>query len=236
MAYMKRAYRSKRRVRLPNATGSKGYARPIQRLRRRGKIPPIPSRVFEETLKVSDLTLNADGATTTNGQVWAISFDSIPQWLDYKALYTQFKILSMKYTFMPIYNSFECNQALYNNGAGGQFNTVPKMAWCIQDSTNCPVPTQEIDVLSQNDCKQINFTKPVKVTVYNPQPETFIATSGAGNVGYDKKAWLDIDQAHSVFHNGIQTYVTAPVSVGLPIPSTIGRVYCKVKFALRDTR
>lgn len=211
---------------------SKGSSMP---LRMRRQIPALPQRVFTETLKVSDITLNADGTSTTNGQVWSISFDSIPQWTDYQKLYTQFKILSMKYTYLPIYDSFECNQGLYNQGAGGTFNTVPKLCWAVQNSTNCPTPTSEMDILTQNDCKQLNFDRPVKIRVNYPQPETFIGSS-VGNVGYDKKAWLDIDQGHGVFHNGIQTYTTTPVSVGLPMGATIGRVYCKITFALRDTR
>lgn len=228
-------------ARKPRAAGKrqrkvKASGGPVAALRMRRKIPALPTRVFTETLEVSDLLLNADGVTTQPGQVWNIAFNSIPQWKDYQALYTQFKILAMKFTYMPIYNSYEVNQSLVNQGSGGTYQTVPQFSFAIQDSTNCPAPVNQLDVLAQNDCRSVNFTKPIKVTCYKPQPETFIATSGSGNVGYDKKAWLDIDQANTVYHNGIRTYVQCHGLSGIVPGNVIGKVYCKVTFALRDTR
>ena len=89
-------------------------------------------RVFTETLQVSDLACSSNLGSSGPGQSWGLSMASIPQIAQYKALYNEFKILKIRYQFIPWFNSDEKNQFYQNIGAGGTVETVPMLAYCVQ--------------------------------------------------------------------------------------------------------
>ena len=64
-------------------------------------------RVFTETLQVSDLACSSNLGSSGPGQSWGLSMASIPQIAQYKALYNEFKILKIRYQFIPWFNSDE---------------------------------------------------------------------------------------------------------------------------------
>ena len=89
-------------------------------------------RVFTETLQVSDLACSSNLGSSGPGQSWGLSMASIPQIAQYKALYNEFKILKIRYQFIPWFNSDEKIQFYQNIGAGGTVETVPMLAYCVQ--------------------------------------------------------------------------------------------------------
>lgn len=194
-----------------------------------------PARVFTETLKVSDLQCNANLTGSGPGQQWIVSMNSIPQFSSYKGLYNEFKILKVKFQYIPDFSSYEKNQALYNLGTGGPIDSAPTMAYVVQRDGTAPPPSSELDVITQNGSRIVQFTKPITITVTKPQPELYLSTTGGGTAALEQGTWLDLNSAAGTNHFGVQTYVTSPGGA-TGIPFNVGRVYAHVTFALRSTK
>ena len=165
-----------------------------------------------------------------------LSMASIPQIAQYKALYNEFKILKIRYQFIPWFNSDEKNQFYQNIGAGGTVETVPMLAYCVQRDAGSVAPATELQVLQQNGCRIVPFsTKSVSVTVTKPQPEIAVSsTTGGGLVNMESTTWLDINTGLNVAHYGLQTYVTSAGTAACPF--SVGRVYAHITFALRSAK
>lgn len=195
------------------------------------------TRVFTETLVASDLQLNANLTATNPGQVWVLNMQSVPQYSAYKDLYNEYKILKIRYQFVPYFSSEEKNQALYNIGTGGPVNTVPFLAYSIEKSPDdwATPPANEVAVLTRNNSRIVPFstTKVRNITINNPVPELYLSTSGGPSVNMNKPTWLSLQDASLVNHGGLVTYVTDGGSSG--VPASVGRTYAHITFALRGT-
>lgn len=214
----------------------KRTAAPKRKIRRRRIAATHPSRVFTETLQASDLQVNANQTGSGAGQTWTVSMNSIPQIASYKGLYNEFKILKVKFQYVPDFSSYEKNQGLANLGVGGPIDSTPIMAYVVQRDGTAVNPASELAVLTQNGSRIVPFTKPLTITVTKPQPEIYLSTTGGGSAAAEQGMWLDLNGAAAgTNHFGVQTYVTA-AGGSTGIPFACGRVYAHVTFALRSTK
>lgn len=227
----KKTYSSKKKSSAPRR---KMYTR-----RPRGVSSLYRTRIFTETLQASPLQCNANLTGSGPGQNWYIDMNSLPQIAQYQALYSQYKILKIRYTFVPDFNSYEKNQGLANLGMGGPIDSTPTFAYAIQRDVKDLVvaPPNELAILTQNGCRVTTLTKPYHVTIKNPLPDVTVGTSASGTanpVQWEQRGWIDLqNDGVKVVHGGLQTYVTsAGGSTGIPF--SVARVYCSVTFALRD--
>lgn len=162
--------------------------------------------------------------------------NSIPQIASYKGLYNEFKILKVKFQYVPDFSSYEKNQGLYNLGTGGPLDSTPIVAYVVQRDGTATPPASELDVLTQNGSRIVPFTKPMTITVTKPQPELYLSTTGGGSAAVEQGMWLDLNGAAAgTNHFGVQTYVTA-AGGSTGVPQACGRVYAHVTFALRSTK
>lgn len=227
-----------------NVRNRKGKRKMLKPRRRYGMSKRGPVRIFTETLAASDLLCNKDLGSSTTGQVWSARMSDVPQLKNYQGLYAQYKILKIKWRFIPEFNGFERNQALANLGAGGPSAAMPSIAYAIStDPKTCAVPPpSEIAVLTQNYSKIRSLgAKPFAVTVYHPLPDltagTQVSPGVVGVIGMDKQSWITLDDVTGtgstlVQHYGLQTFVTCADSASYNTP--VARVYCDITFALRE--
>lgn len=192
-------------------------------------------RWFTETAELSNLQVNqvASGSPTT-GQVWTIAGASVPQFGEYLKLYSEFKIIKIRYQFVPFFGASDKNQQLLNSGSGGQYTGTPMIAYAVNTNAQTPSPLNELQVLTQNNARIRRFDRPFSVTVKNPQPAIEV-TDGVVNVGWNQRGWLSTqDGGTSVEHYGLHTFVTDMASNVGP-PYDCGRVYAHITFGMRYT-
>lgn len=192
-------------------------------------------RWFTETAEVSNVQVQqtASGSPTT-GQVWSVSASTIPQFANYSKLYSEFKIIKVKFQFVPYFGTSDKNQQLLNSGSGGQYTSTPIIAYAVNTNAATGSPVNELAVLTQNNSRIRRFDRPFSVTVKNPQPDIDVSTSGP-SVSWNQRGWMSTGDAGIIVeHLGLHTYVT-DMSSNVGAPYDCGRVYAHITFGMRYT-
>lgn len=222
MAFMKKSSKKK-----SSAPRRKAYTRRPR--------PTKTYRVFEEVCQVSPITVNQTSSASATGQLWTIAMSSVPQAASYQALYDEYKILSIKYHFIPSFNVADQGQQQENAYYGTPYTGMPTIAYHVSKDGGATAPLNELQVLTRNGCKVAMFNKPLTVTVNKPQPFVTVVDGNTTNkVDWEQTGWLPLDANGSIIeHFGIQTY-TVDKQASMSPGYSIGRVYATIKFALRS--
>lgn len=207
------------------------------------------SQVFTENVLIGTLSAPITEAGSGplsggTGGVYAAKFNYIPQWTNYQQLYTQFKILKVKYTFLNRYNSFDPSVVLNLNS--GEYRIAnARMVTAIQDTPSLQTLVSEASVLNMNGSKVRTVTKPFSI-LHRPKPVLEMYVPGGGSVGAQVGAksqmFIDFDgngsHPEAIDHAGVAFWVTVngdgPMSPDNVI--TLYDVYAKITFVCRDPR
>lgn len=192
-------------------------------------------RTFTEVAQLSDLIVSQTSSGTVPGQTWAIAAASIPQFGQYKSLYNEYKILKIRFTYVPHFGGADQNQQMYNSGAGGTYAGIPTIAYAVQRDASSLAPLNELEVVTQNGCRVGSLRKVMNVTVSKPQPEIYVSTSAGGTSSWEQTGWLDTNSGANTAHFGVQTFLTDLTS-NLAPGYSIARVYAHITFALRSSK
>lgn len=235
MAY----YRNGRRL----AKKRKNVRKPMRRIRRVRK----QTQIFSETFAASDMKVVSDGVSASlPAQPFAASIASTSQFKNYQALYQKYRILSLKWTIIPRFAGSEPNQAEYNVGTSGTFQSNA-IVHVVKDWTgeNNPLPANEIAMLQHQGVKtRLLNGKPFSISMKYPTtqkgyevndlsgsvPTTFISDSVSNT-------WQSFDDPVQWNHGHLLTYaVVAPGGNLQAIGQSCAKVYCKMTFAVAEPR
>lgn len=213
-------------------------ARPVRTLR-------SASQVFSEMTSLQNVAVNVGGGGS--GGVYTFKFSDIPQWQQYVQLYTQFKLLGVKLTFVPLFNSFDPNTSL-NVGSLGYTLANGHTIVAQQESPEISPPAAEINVLQMNGAKLHSNTRPFSVFC-KPKPllGMYALSPTGGAVGAqpsrDTRYWLNFDsdglggpRGTEIAHSGLAFWSIVPGAAPEPGTAPVWQVYAKYYFIMRDPR
>lgn len=205
----------------------KSVPRGIGRARRAKMYNPSP--VFTESFVSSSvLTMNS-------GFVLAQKISDIPQLAQYSALYTKYRIRSIRYLLLPTFQGgSDENQASFNNGSSQPYNGSSRIVYSIQDSPNQTAPASEAIALEDNGCKIRMMTNKLTIST-RPSPQIL---DTQGNYITLKGKYLNFDQGSGLpnpLHYGVCGYISQAFGGAAPLRQTIN-VYVKMTFQVSDPR
>lgn len=193
---------------------------------------------FVETFKAPAITLTkvnpSDGYARATG-VFGFRISDIPQWLQYAALYKQYRINYFKVMLLADFGDADQNAAAA--GFPESYGN-PRIAWVVADSPNNDIPTSETDVLTDNGCKVMVIKnkwsascRPVAdVGVEANQTPTSIVS-----VRQKYKQWFNFSAPElpgvNPVHEGIKYWISQ--ATGQSTNTTL-TPYIKISFSLRD--
>lgn len=203
-----------------------GMGRGVASLVRRRRLTFNPTPTFVETYNFGTIPANAGG-------IYQVRISDIPQIADYINLYNQYRINWVKVTLLPRQNSYDPSSYL----ATGRGNTLPRIAWAINDTPALHAPATEQEVLTDNGAK----IKPIVnmwSASFKPRPDKFTgdAAGGSGVAVREKfNQWLSFAElpGNNPFHNGISYFISSAIQ-GSDTPTF--DLYYKVSFSLRDPK
>lgn len=206
------------------------------------------SQIFSENVFVGSMSAPvtpAGGALSTGtGGVYAVKFNYLPQWTNYQQLYNQFKIMKVKYTFLPRFNSFDpCCPLNLDSGEYRILNA--RIVTAIQDTPSLQTLTSENNVLTMNGSVVRSVTRPFYIT-HRPKPIIEQYVPGGGSVGAQvssrSQMFINFDgnasHPEQIDHAGVAFWVTVNGD-GPAAPDnivTLYDVYAKITFVCRDPR
>lgn len=184
---------------------------------------------FTETFKMT--TLNGSSTGVTAG-LFQTALQYVPQYADYTALYNQYCIRSVQFILIPSYDQYDSTNVTTNPAA----ITAPRMVYAINDSAQQPVPTSELDVLTDNGCKIRMLDKPIRIRC-RPVAQVGMSASTGGFVSESKRnRWLSTANPE-ILHAGVSYAISQTIPSSLADPNCpIATLYAKVTFSLRDPK
>jgi len=107
----------------------------------------------------------------------------LPNYTEFSALFDQYKIKKVQYTYIPRYDSADISQ--YNN------LTLPRLFYVI-DRDDAAAPSGINDLMQYANVRSVQFNKPITVT-YVPSVSGLVYQTGVAS-GYAPKSkqWLDL--------------------------------------------
>lgn len=228
MPYIRRYRLRKPLYRRRRAAGARRIPlyRPAGRMYRAGLKPTT----FTETYRYGTISNPAGGTGSVQG-IWKVRMLDLPQLSEYAALYNQYCIKRVQLTIVPSYNVFDSNNA---PTATPSAITAPRLVYAINDSAQQPVPASESDVLTDNGCKIVMLTRPVKIS-FRPVAEVAMGISTGGFVSESKRTrWLSFVNPE-VLHAGVSFAITQFVNSTVD-NDPMATIYAKITFGLRDPK
>lgn len=192
-------------------------------MKRRFGIPRSVVRYNKVPSFVETFKLENDLQTQTGGRL-GITFSQIPQYLQYGALYNQYRVNWIKYTLVPQWTSFDPN---------GSVASAPRIAYAIQNTPNEAAPLSEAQVLTDNGVRIRMLNKPVSFS-HRPVPDigTSVATGGfTPYVARPGQQWMSLQDGSVVPHGYINYWISGPTATPL-----LFKTYVKVSFSLKDAK
>lgn len=206
------------------------YRRKGQQIQRALGRPKDPT--FVETFAAGSVVPNV-------GNIFKVRISDIPQFSQYAALYTQYRINWVKVTLLPDYNTSAADQnaAGYNSSIVIPYSGQARIAYAIQDSPDQILPASEAVVLQDNGAK-VKVLGSKWSCSFKPVPD--VAVTNAANVPvYTRqryKQWFNFDTVttgNNPQHGSVVAWITLPGSAGITMKFN---VYYKVSVTYRDPR
>lgn len=143
----------------------------------------------------------------------AFTLAMLPNYTEFTALFSQYKINAIKIQFIPDYNSGDAMTAL-QSGAGGQYLAAPRL-YTVVDKSGIIDVDSEVKMLQYSAKRIIRKPRdPFGIYISGPQAqlETETATLFAGATESAKR-WIDLDNPSVVFRGcavaGILPFATS---------------------------
>lgn len=197
------------------------------KLYRRPRFNSTPT--FTETYRLRSLISNGTG---TLADLLTVRFQDIAQYAQYAALYNQYCIRSAQFILVPAYDQYGST----TDPVGPSAVSIPRLVYAINDSAQQVVPTNELDVLTDNGCKIRMLDRPIKIRC-RPVAQVGMSSAVGGFVSETKKSrWLStvtVDTPHLGVSFCISQLVQGQNLSDLP---PICTVYVKLTFSLRDPK
>lgn len=227
-----------RRRALARKPRAKNYRK--RRMVRKFRAAKPRHHIFSETFKASNLIINNDGsASTLPGQELIASMNSVQQVASYKALYDKYRILKLTWTIIPKWGASEPNQAEYNIGAGGPYDSNVRVHYRRSWGGLAPSPPDELTFLQQNGVRTLMLNrKPIKISMRYPTTQQAYDTGGGLNTIFEEKnKWCSFNDTVLPSHGSLSVF-TASDSTGLlgQTGTVCATVFCKVTFAVGDPK
>lgn len=185
---------------------------------------------FTEKCQLTSLSIPA-GATNFGVQVYQIN--SLINWASYAGLFDLYKLKAVKLTLVTLASQSEVTLNNYSLQSGA----LPMLYIAPNRDQYVPAPLSIADVINDDGCKIIRFSKPQSFYLSNPKPSILADTGATVPLQFNVKTqpWLTtggnaqtIDQS-AVKHYGHRWAITNSSSNDLVI-----QVYAKFYFEMKE--
>ena len=184
----------------------------------------VARRILGNSQPVFTETYKYDTITTGTGGVFQTSFDQIPEYAHYQALYRAYRILKFEVIILPNHNTSQV-------GVGSAIG-LGHLVYKVNDMPSVSVPTSEADLLTDNGCKIKNLTAKSVLKSGNPMPNLSVNSSTSGTYITSTRSTFLETSAANIIHNGVSWWY----SVNGSGANQTADVYMKVTFKLRDPK
>lgn len=131
---------------------------------------------FKEWVQLPDLTCNAG---TISAGILAPSIDALNNWTSYQSLFDLYKVVGIKFKFVPQWNTAYATNAL---APGTTQGTLPLMYLEVNHDPWAPAPVSVADVLNTDSVKIKRLERPFNQYVKAPVPKiTWVDASGVAS-------------------------------------------------------
>lgn len=163
---------------------------------------------FKRTAKLSDISLNASGATT---QGWYFRLADLPNYTEFTALFDLYRFNKIVVRFVPSFTGSDMNPATTSWAIPTFYSAI--------DHDDAVTPAN-LDVLMQYPSLRLTRGNRIHTRIFTPAVSTDIFTGTTEGSSPKFKAWLNCADA-TVPHYGLKFYIDQP-------PSTYGKYQCFV--------
>lgn len=148
----------------------------------------------------------------------------MPQASQFLSLYDQYRLMAVRITFIPQYNSYQ---------VGGTASTVP-VIYTALDFDSATTPTQINTLDNYTTCRKQTFTRP-HTRYYKPSPllNTYISATTSGQANLSRKTWMNWNTSNVPYY-GLIGAITAANPAALVAQSV--RVMAVYYFQCRNVR